>query len=606
MLFKKIFLFTILLTGTSFPGIYLGILNWPVEKNKSHAGYPIEKTDSANEDNFSYDEIIPKGASWKYLDNGSNQGTAWRSLSFNDSAWNTGNAELGYGDGGEATKVSYGPAASNKYITTYFRKLFYLQDTTGLIGLELSLLRDDGAVVYLNGLEVYRSNMKTGTIYYNTLASSAIYGSAESTFKVANISYTPLTEDTNVIAVELHQNSISSSDISFNLKLRTIISDSGLGINPGLFAFIGDYGKAGLEELAVANLVKSWLPEFIFSAGDNNYPYGASSTIDANIGQYFHNYISPYNGNYGSGGEVNRFYPSLGNHDVMTSSGYPYFQYFTLPGNERYYDVVIGNVHFYAINSNKSEPNGYWSTSTQGTWLKNKLASSVSGWNVVYFHHSPYASDTIHGSQSWMQWPFKTWGADVVISSHSHVYERIFRNNITYIVNGLGGDSRYNFKTTPVYGSIVRYNSNYGALQMAAKPDTLYFKFYNIYNTLIDNFKIVKPSQAIKPDVWVNEEKIHVKNSGSFEYGFERIRIYPNPGSHKINFRYCNTENKDCDIEIHVTDKSGKIVYEKHIDMIQDCTNEIIEIDKKLPGGIYFIGVACGDKTDYVKYVVME
>ena len=66
--------------------------------------------------------LIPYGSSWKYLANGSNQGTGWRATSFNDVSWSGGNAQLGYGDGDEATVVSYGPSASNKYITTYFRK----------------------------------------------------------------------------------------------------------------------------------------------------------------------------------------------------------------------------------------------------------------------------------------------------------------------------------------------------------------------------------------------------------------------------------------------------------------------------------------------------
>ncbi|MBP9121408.1 MAG: hypothetical protein KBF59_11150, partial [Ignavibacterium sp.] len=82
------------------------------------------------------------------------------------------------------------------------------------------------------------------------------------------------------------------------------------------FAAIGDYGLAGPNELTVANLVKSWNPDFIITLGDNNYELGADSTIDVNIGQYFYEYIYPYKGNYGSGSTVNRFFPSLGNHDL--------------------------------------------------------------------------------------------------------------------------------------------------------------------------------------------------------------------------------------------------------------------------------------------------
>ena len=117
--------------------------------------------------------LIPFNSSWKYLDKGTNQGTAWRAASFNDAAWVSGNAQLGYGDGDEATTVSYGTSASNKYITTYFRKTISVPDISQFTGYTLSLKRDDGAVVYLNGTEVFRTNMPTGTISYTTRATAA-------------------------------------------------------------------------------------------------------------------------------------------------------------------------------------------------------------------------------------------------------------------------------------------------------------------------------------------------------------------------------------------------------------------------------------------------
>src|SRR6266480_4213425 len=74
------------------------------------------------------DILVPTGSVWKYLDNGSNQGIAWRAPAFNDSSWASGPAQLGYGDGDEATVVSYGPSSSNKYITTYFRRVFSVKN----------------------------------------------------------------------------------------------------------------------------------------------------------------------------------------------------------------------------------------------------------------------------------------------------------------------------------------------------------------------------------------------------------------------------------------------------------------------------------------------
>src|ERR1700681_2156208 len=71
------------------------------------------------------------------------------------------------------------------------------------------------------------------------------------------------------------------------------------------FAVIGNYGQAGTPESDVANLVKSWNPDSILTVGDNNFETGSASTIDANIGQYYHDLIYPYVGNYGEGASTN-------------------------------------------------------------------------------------------------------------------------------------------------------------------------------------------------------------------------------------------------------------------------------------------------------------
>jgi len=221
------------------------------------------------------------------------------------------------------------------------------------------------------------------------------------------------------------------------------------------FASIGDYGDAGSNELAVANLVKSWNPDFIITLGDNNYPDGEASTIDENIGQYYHQYIYPYVGSYGGGSDVNRFFPSLGNHDWHISPPQPYYDYFELPNNERYYDFVWGDVHFFVLDSDTDEPDGVSENLVQGQWLQNALSTSISTWNVVYCHHPPYSSSSNHGSQEYMQWPFKEWGATALIAGYDHTYERLIVDDLLYFVNGLEGKSRYNFKS-PIPGSMVR------------------------------------------------------------------------------------------------------------------------------------------------------
>ena len=86
------------------------------------------------------------------------------------------------------------------------------------------------------------------------------------------------------------------------------------------FAVIGDYGTGLQDEGDVAALVDNWQPDFVITTGDNNYPSGASETIDAHIGQFYHAYIYPYLGTFSPGADVNRFFPSLGNHDWDTSA----------------------------------------------------------------------------------------------------------------------------------------------------------------------------------------------------------------------------------------------------------------------------------------------
>lgn len=258
------------------------------------------------------------------------------------------------------------------------------------------------------------------------------------------------------------------------------------------FAVIGDYGSAGRGSAAVAAMVIGWSPDFILTTGDNNYPSGAAETIDDNIGQYYSDFISPYYGEYGTGGDINRFFPTLGNHDCLTDDAQPYLDYFTLPGNERYYDFVWGAVHFFALDAAFNEPDGVSMYSAQAEWLQTELAESVSPWQIVYMHMPPYSSGH-HGSHEVMRWPYAEWGADAVIAGHDHNYERLIIDGFPYFVNGAGGGGLYAFDT-PIEGSIIRYNRDYGAMLVEADAERIEFAFYAVYEggTLIDTYTLTQ------------------------------------------------------------------------------------------------------------------
>jgi hypothetical protein len=194
------------------------------------------------------------------LDNGSDQGTAWQAPGFNDSTWASGPAQLGYGDGDEATVVSFGPNSSAKYITTYFRTSFNVANPAAFTSLTLQVRRDDGIVVYLNGVEIYRNTMPTGTITYTTPATVAVSDDGATWLQQTGIGVGNLVAGNNIIAVEIHQSSGTSSDISFDLQLA--------GVQPGLPSVIrGPY----LQKATSTTMTVQWRTS---AASDSRVRYG--------------------------------------------------------------------------------------------------------------------------------------------------------------------------------------------------------------------------------------------------------------------------------------------------------------------------------------------
>ena len=155
------------------------------------------------------------------------------------------------------------------------------------------------------------------------------------------------------------------------------------------FAAFGDWADGSGTE-AVANLIETMDVDLIITTGDN--VYDPDESIDSQIGRIYSDYIGNYSGSFGRGSPVNRFFPSLGNHDLEEMPLGNYLDYFTLSGNERYYDFVQGPVHFFAINSNDGEPDGNEIDTVQAQWLQNGLANSDFPYKIVYFHYPSYSS----------------------------------------------------------------------------------------------------------------------------------------------------------------------------------------------------------------------
>ena len=268
-----------------------------------------------------------------------------------------------------------------------------------------------------------------------------------------------------------------------------------------VYAIIGDYGADSVGEANVAKLVKSWNPSLVLTIGDNNYPDWTTGDPLVNISKYYGSYITSQT-----------FYPTMGNHDYERDVGYGeignparYLSFFSYlaplspsvaPDKGTFYDLKNGPVHFFMVNSNWSEWGGvdYVDNDPQPVWLKNSLAAETSLWKLVLFHHSPFTSGTVDGPSTWMQWPFASWGANIVISGHEHNYERLLEGGLTYLVDGAGGNDLYSLPVTGgVAGSQVRYSASHGALKVTASNNNILFEFYNEAGQKIDSYSMTKP-----------------------------------------------------------------------------------------------------------------
>ena len=460
-------------------------------------------------------DLLPRGATWSYLDSGVDPGPTWVEPSFDDSAWATGPAPLGYGVF-EATTVSYGGVATQRHPTTWFRAEVTVADPALYTGLTLELRRDDGAVVYLNGTEVVRSNLPAASTSA-TLATADVLGLDESTFTVHPVDLGHLVAGVNTVAVEVHQASASSDDLALDLALvgwtgppaisrgpylqngtphsavvrwrtdvpsvgsvtvdgRTVTGPLALdhsiavdGLDPATaypysvaadgaplaggdplhtlttlplpgddspvrIWVVGDSGTANTASEAVYDAFSALgdPPDVWLMLGDNAYNSGTDDEYQRAV---FNLYTSLLPNTF--------LWPALGNHDGYTASSVsqtgPFFDIFTLPtvgeaggepsGTEAYYSFDVGPVHFICLDSYDSDrsPAG-----AMLRWLEDDLAATQATWVIAYWHHPPYSYGS-HNSDFELQMVemreyalpiLEAWGVDLVLTGHSHSYER--------------------------------------------------------------------------------------------------------------------------------------------------------------------------------------
>ena len=276
---------------------------------------------------------------------------------------------------------------------------------------------------------------------------------------------------------------------------------------------VGDYGTGSDDELAVAELVERLSPDAVLTLGDNIYDW-VTPDYDELVGQYYQGWMAPYDGDYGAGSPdgVNRFWPCLGNHDWDAGIDV-WYDYFELPGNERYYSVLLGEdgggaplVDLYCVDSDEREPDGNTATSAQGAWLQGALAASVARWQIVVVHHPPWSSGW-HGSQGASQWPYAVWGADLVLQGHEHLYERLVRDGEVFVTDGRGGAKAYSVEERLDHSQVAADDSA-GATLVEVREGSLLITALDTADAVVDRVEILpdRPLLADSPLVRFGSE----------------------------------------------------------------------------------------------------
>jgi chitodextrinase len=161
--------------------------------------------------------VLSTATTWNYTDTRVDMGgTGWNGTNYtvNGAPWKSGKPQFGYGDGDETTVLGKGGSTNKTAVFTwYFRTTVNLASVSGPLGIDL--IRDDGAIVYVNGTEVFRTNLPTGSVIYTTKATVNVSGADEKTPLHISVPANLLSVGTNTIAVELHNYGANNADASF-------------------------------------------------------------------------------------------------------------------------------------------------------------------------------------------------------------------------------------------------------------------------------------------------------------------------------------------------------------------------------------------------------
>ena len=253
--------------------------------------------------------------------------------------------------------------------------------------------------------------------------------------------------------------------------VSSVTTDPGEGAQ---FAIIADFGNCDAGEREVADMVIAWNPEIIATAGDNTQGTKDCVPFDQSVGDYYSSFVS--------GPDGPAFFPVPGNHDYENEGAgeTAYLDYFAYLGalsdNPLWYEVSTGSVNLFMLDSEVSSEQ----LAVQRDWLQAALSEARStaptDWNVVMFHRPPFTSGP-HEPNFEMRpeagWDYGTWGADLVVAGHQHVYEELEVDDLPYVVAGVGASGLVRPCPTELTEGSAGCMEGYGAILVTATDRAL-------------------------------------------------------------------------------------------------------------------------------------
>jgi hypothetical protein len=417
---------------------------------------------------------------------------------------------------------------------------------------------------------------------------------------------------------------------------------------------IGDFGRNNLPERWVRDSYPRYvrdnrLADVWLWLGDNAYDSGTDPQYQTNVFAIYDSIFA-----------FQPFWPTPGNHDYLSvnQNGFPpthtgpYYSIVEVPtqgeagglpsGGEMFYAFDYGNVHFVSLNSELST----WvtgSNSPMAQWLAADLAATQQPWKVVYFHQPPHSKSSHDSDNFWEIYMismrnnfapiFEQYGVDLVLSGHSHAYERSrlmygfydwsFTYNASYALdqgNGsltlgtpyrksLSGPNPNRGTVYAVVGNSGSYvaspalthpmmaygwgcDSCVGSLMLDVHADTLVGRYYAYNGVVLDEFAIVK-------DMTIPAEP-------PVAPGQPHFRVWPNPFSGELHIEFELVA--DAKVVLQVVDMQGQALLQRRLGRLRAGLHKVEweEAASRLPAGAYLLRLVADDQVQHEKIIKIQ